>query len=81
MNQQQREQILHELAAAIARRRLTTAARVFLDIATPLGFLASQIALFARPLTPHGRWQNYIVALGEEDSWKVLQRIVAQREC
>ena len=49
-----------------------------LDIVEPLGFLASQIALFARPLTPFGRWREYLLALEDEEGWKILHRMIDQ---
>ena len=48
---------------------------------TPLSFLTSQIALFLRPLTPLGRWHDYVVALDDEQGWKVLQRLVEKQDC
>jgi len=80
MDPNHRTAVLQDLAAAIARRRLVVPARIFLDLVEPLGFLASQIALFARPLTPLGRWREYVVALEDESSWKVLQSLVDRRE-
>lgn len=72
--------ILEELAASIARRRLVTPARILLDLVEPVGFLASQVALFARPFAPLGRWQEYVMALEDETSWKVLQSLVERRD-
>jgi hypothetical protein len=43
---------IEQLARAIAQRGLTTPARIMLDIIAPLGFLASQATLFARPFIP-----------------------------
>jgi hypothetical protein len=81
MNAEQRLQTLQSLAAAIARHRLAAPARLALDVAAPLGFLASQVALFVQPIAPLGRWHDYVVALEEEESWKVLRSLVAQRDC
>jgi hypothetical protein len=81
MNIDQRTQILQQLARSIARRRLTTPARLALDLIAPLGFLASQIALFLRPLTPLGRWHEYVAALDDEQGWEVLQRLVENQDC
>ena len=81
MNTDQRAQILQQLAQAIARRRLTTPARLALDVMSPLSFLTSQIALFLRPLTPLGHWHDYVAALDDEQSWKVLQRLVEKQDC
>ncbi|MBK9715573.1 MAG: hypothetical protein IPO81_30470 [Kouleothrix sp.] len=80
MNAEQREQILQQLAAAIARRRLCAPARLALDAIAPLGFLASQVALFMRPLTPLGRWHDYVAALEHEQSWEQLRSLVDQQE-
>jgi hypothetical protein len=81
MNSEQRHQILLQLADTIRRRRLTASARLALDVLAPLGFLASQVALFVRPLTPPGRWHDYVTALDDEQGWKVLQSLVENRDC
>jgi len=81
MNSEQRHQILQQLADTIRRRRLTAPARLALDVLAPLGFLASQVALFVRPLTPLGRWHDYVAALDDEQGWKVLQSLVENRDC
>ena len=80
MNADQRAQILQQIAHAIARRHLTAPARLALDVISPVSFLASQIALFARPLTPLGRWHDYASALDDEQSWKVLQGLVEKQD-
>ena len=81
MNAEQRAQILQQLAQAIERRRLTAPARLVLDVIAPLSFLTSQVALFLRPLTPLGRWHEYVAALDDEQGWKVLQAMVEQQDC
>ena len=81
MNTDQRDQILQQLAQAINRRRLTAPVRLALDLLSPLSFLACQIALFVRPLTPLGRWQDYVGALEDEQGWKVLQGLVEKQDC
>jgi hypothetical protein len=81
MNIDQRTQILQQLAQALARRRLTAPARLALDVLAPLSFLASQVALFLRPLTPLGRWHEYVAALDNEQAWEVLQRLVENQDC
>jgi hypothetical protein len=81
MNTDQRTQILEQLAQAIARRRLTAPTRLAFDVLAPLSFLASQVALFLRPLTPLGRWHEYVAALDDEQGWKVLQRLVENQDC
>jgi hypothetical protein len=81
MNADQRRQILEQLAHSIARRRLTAPARLALDLIAPLNFLASQIALFLRPLTPLGRWHEYVAALDDEQGWNVLQRLIENQDC
>ena len=81
MDSEQRTQILHELAQAIARRRLTAPVRLALDVIAPLSFFASQAALFLRPLTPLGRWHEYVAALDDEQGWEVLQRLVENQDC
>jgi hypothetical protein len=81
MNADQRAQALQQLAQAIARRRLTAPARLALDAISPLSFFACQIAQFLRPLTPPGRWHEYVAALDDEQGWKVLQAMVEQQDC
>lgn len=75
------DRALSELATTLHQRRLDGAARVLLDIVEPVAFLASQVALFARPLTPRGRWYSYVDALCDETSWSALRRIVEKQEC
>ena len=76
MNVSADEQALTELATSLRQRQLAGAARVLLDIVEPVGFLASQLALFAQPLTPPGRWHQYVAALSDETSWRLLRRMV-----
>jgi hypothetical protein len=80
MKPAQRQELLQNLADTIARRGLAAPTRLALDVLTPIGFLASQAALFMRPLMPLGRWRDYVIALEDEASWKVLQRLIAQRD-
>jgi hypothetical protein len=80
MDAEQRNQALHRLADAVARRRLLAPTRLALDVLAPLGFLASQVALFLHPLMPLGRWREYVAALEDERSWKLLQTLVEQRD-
>lgn len=81
MDADRRAEILKQLSAAIARRRLTAPARIALDVIAPLGFMASQVALLVRPLTPPGRWYEYVSALDDEQSWLVLQHFIDQQDC
>jgi len=80
MNTDRRTEILQQLAGAIARHRLTVPARIALDVVAPLGFIAGQVAQFIQPLTPIGRWQEYIGALDDEQGWVVLQHLVDQQD-
>lgn len=81
MDPQTRATVLKDLAETLRRRQLDGAARLLLDVVSPLGFLASQLALFARPFTPHGRWRTYVDALTDEGSWNELRRTVDLPEC
>ncbi len=72
---------LRTLAAGIERRGLAAPARILLDAVAPLGFIASQATLMARPFLPAGRWADYIRALSDETAWETLQRILNSREC
>jgi hypothetical protein len=80
MNTDRRTEVLEQLAAVIARHRLTAPARIALDIVAPLGFIASQVAQFVQPLTPAGRWHEYVNALDDEQGWLVLRRLVDQQD-
>jgi hypothetical protein len=44
-----KQEIIEKLSRAIVSRRLQSPAVLFLELNRPLGFLASQAALFARP--------------------------------
>jgi hypothetical protein len=80
MNNDQRTQVLQELADTLSRRRLLVPARMLLDVVAPLGVMASQVALFAQPFLPHSRWRAYVAALDDEYGWKVLHHMVDQRD-
>jgi len=54
--------------------------RLVLEVIEPLSFLASQLALFVRPLTPIGRWHDYVAALDDQQGWKVLQGLVEKQD-
>ena len=79
MDTHRRDIALQNLAAGIARRRLTAPARILLDLIAPLGFLASQLALFVRPFAPFGQWRDYLMALEEEAGWQKLQSLVGDQ--
>jgi hypothetical protein len=76
MDPDQRTKILRRLADAITCRRLQTPVGMALDVIAPVSFLASQVALFVVPFTPYGRWREYVMALEDEDGWKVLRGFV-----
>jgi hypothetical protein len=76
MDAERRLILLQNLAAGLERRRLVAPARFALAIVEPLGFLAGQLALFMRPLTPLGRWREYLMALEDEEGWKILYQLV-----
>lgn len=76
MNADERTQLLHELSEGIARRGLAGPARIALDLIAPLGFLAGQAALFARPLLPLARWRSYAAALDDERAWRELRELI-----
>lgn len=59
--------LFDRIAEAVARRRLATAAILFLESARPLGFVASQIMHFFRPL------------VGESTSYERLARLLERR--
>ncbi len=80
MDVSERQAALQRLAESISRRRLSMPARILLDVIEPLGFLASQVMLFMHPFTPFQRWRMYVSALEDEQSWKVLQKLVDQRD-
>ena len=59
--------LLDRIAEAVARRRLGTAAILFLESARPLGFVASQVMHFFRPL------------VGASTSYERLARLLERR--
>ena len=63
--------MLDELADAIARRRLTSAAVFFLESMQPLGFLGSQLMLGLRPLISLV-WTSPL-------RWDQVQRVLTRR--
>lgn len=71
--------LLEQIADGLARRRLITPARIALDVVAPLGFLAAQAALFARPLLPVGRWRDYVAALSDEQGWRQLRDLLEKQ--
>lgn len=80
MNQSPDTEPLEQLANAIAQRGLATPVRIMLDIVAPLGFLASQVTLFARPFVPVSRWTRYVDALSDARGWEQLRDIL-NRDC
>jgi hypothetical protein len=70
------DRVLRELADSLAQRGLEAPARLMLDTVSPLGVLASQVALFVRPLLPNTRWRAFASALGHEESWHTLRRLL-----
>ncbi len=80
MNQSPHDEPLEQLAHAIAQRGLATPARMLLDVLAPLGFLASQMTLFARPFVPGDRWTRYVDALSDARGWEQLRNIL-NRDC
>lgn len=80
MNQSPHDEPLEHLAHAIAQRGLATPARMLLDVLAPLGFLASQMTLFARPFVPRDRWTRYVDALSDARGWEQLRNIL-NRDC
>ncbi len=80
MNRPPHDESLERLADAIVQRGLTAPARMLLDILAPLGFLASQMALFARPFVPGDRWMRYVDALSDARAWEQLRDIL-NRDC
>ena len=63
--------MLDELADAIARRRLTSAAIFFLESMQPLGFLSSQLMIGLRPLVSLV-WSSPL-------RWDQVQRVLTRR--
>lgn len=80
MNRPLDDELLDQLASAIEQRGLATPARILLDVIAPLGFLAGQITLFARPFVPGNRWRNYVDALSDAEGWERLRDIL-NRDC
>jgi hypothetical protein len=63
--------MLDDLADAITRRRLTSAAIFFLESMKPLGFLGSQAMVLLRPLVS--------VVWPSPARWDQVQRVLEQR--
>lgn len=80
MNHPPHDESLERLADAIVQRGLMAPARMLLDMLAPLGFLASQMALFARPFVPGDRWTRYVDALSDARGWEQLRDIL-NRDC
>lgn len=80
MNRSPHDEPLEQLADAIVQRGLAAPARMLLDILAPLGFLASQMTLFARPFVPGDRWTRYADALSDARGWEQLRDIL-NRDC
>lgn len=80
MDQQQQTLLIRQVADGLAARRLSGVAQLLLDIVVPVGFLASQLATFSRPLVPHGRWRSYVAAFETEASWTLLRDMVGRSE-
>lgn len=76
MNHSERTRLLESLAGGLTRRGLGVPARLALDVIAPLGVLASQAALFTRPLLPSQRWRDYVTALEDERAWGELRDLM-----
>jgi hypothetical protein len=63
--------LLDELAEAIARRRLTSAAMFFLESVKPMGYVGSQMMIFLRPMIS--------VVWSNPARWDQLQQILERR--
>lgn len=74
------QQPLEQLAAALSRHGLATPARMMLDVIAPLGFIAGQLTLFARPFVPRSRWTSCVDLLCDERGWATLRDIL-KRDC
>lgn len=63
--------MLDELAAGLARRRLTAAALFFLESHRPLAFVASQVMVFFQPMIQ--------IIWREPKRWDQVQSVLAKR--
>jgi len=63
--------MLDELADAIVRRHMATPALFFLESMRPLGFVASQMMVFLRPLVA--------IAWPAPQRWDQVQRVLEER--
>jgi len=63
--------MLDELADAIVRRRLTSAAIFFLESVKPMGFVGSQTMVLLRPLVS--------IVWSSPTRWDQLQRVLEHR--
>ena len=76
--------LLDGLADGIARRRLTPAALFFLESMKPMGFVASYMMLFLRPIvsviwSDPARWDRVAALLERRDSIELLLRRLEAR--
>lgn len=74
-----RQQLLQNMAQAIAERGLATPAIMLLDIAAPFAIVAGQAALFLRPFAPDERWRAYASLFEDSASWQELGRLLRQQ--
>jgi hypothetical protein len=72
------ERHLRALAAGLAQWRLTTPARIVLDILAPISVITSQATIFLRPLVPSEYLRNSLAPLEYESGWRTLQRILSE---
>jgi hypothetical protein len=82
--QEQDVVLLDELADAIVRRHLATPALFFLESMRPLGFVASQMMVFLRPLVSlvwpsPARWDQVQRVLEVRGSMELLARRLEAR--
>lgn len=80
MDQQQQILLIRRVADRLAEQRLSGAAQLLLDMIVPVSFLASQLAVFSRPLLPYARWRTYVSAFETEESWTLLREMVGPPE-
>lgn len=80
MESQTNRETLQSLAGLIARRGLRSPALILLDSLSPLDIVASQLAIFVRPLFGGTSLASYTTALSHATSWRELHRLLADQD-
>ncbi|NJN15360.1 MAG: hypothetical protein HC822_03220 [Oscillochloris sp.] len=67
---------LHQLIAALDRAGLRTPVEIMIDALAPLDVVTSQFVALGRPFVGGTRFERYVAALSEVESWPELRRLL-----